>query len=56
MMSGFQGQWGYVMPEQELVIVRFGATIGVSSRSGRLAREVVAALHPPAAMETPDAG
>ncbi|WP_417490161.1 serine hydrolase domain-containing protein [Maricaulis sp.] len=48
MMSGFQGQWGYVMPEQELVIVRFGATLGVSSRSGRLAREVVAALQAPA--------
>tara|TARA_R110000868_G_scaffold76499_4_gene219925 strand:+ start:12355 stop:13740 length:1386 start_codon:yes stop_codon:yes gene_type:complete len=47
MMSGFQGQWGYVMPEQELVIVRFGATIGVSSRSGRLAREVVASLRTP---------
>tara|TARA_R110002073_G_scaffold246232_6_gene409070 strand:+ start:3172 stop:4566 length:1395 start_codon:yes stop_codon:yes gene_type:complete len=51
MMSGFQGQWGYVMPEQELVIVRFGATLGVSSRSGRLAREVVASLRPPAPVE-----
>lgn len=47
MMSGFQGEWGYVMPQQELVVVRFGATIGVSSRSGRFAREVVAALRPP---------
>ena len=46
MMSGFQGQWGYVMPEQELVIVRFGATVGVNSRSGRLARDIVAALRP----------
>tara|TARA_R110000868_G_scaffold56449_1_gene174593 strand:+ start:16379 stop:17809 length:1431 start_codon:yes stop_codon:yes gene_type:complete len=53
MMSGFQGQWGYVMPEQELVIVRFGATLGVSSRSGRLAREVVASLQPPAPVEVP---
>jgi CubicO group peptidase (beta-lactamase class C family) len=52
MMSGFQGEWGYVMPQQELVIVRFGATLGVSSRSGRLAREVVAALRPPAPVET----
>lgn len=51
MMSGFQGQWGYVMPEQELVIVRFGATLGVSSRSGRLAREVVASLRPPVPVE-----
>ncbi|WP_339743020.1 serine hydrolase [uncultured Maricaulis sp.] len=54
MMSGFQGQWGYVMPEQELVIVRFGATVGVSSRSGRLAREIVASLRPPLAAQ-PDA-
>ncbi|WP_417498321.1 serine hydrolase domain-containing protein [Maricaulis sp.] len=53
MMSGFQGQWGYVLPAQELVIVRFGATIGVSSRSGRLAREVVDALRPPAPVEVP---
>ena len=52
MMSGFQGQWGYVMPAQELVIVRFGATIGVSSRSGRLAREVVASLRPAELEET----
>ena len=51
MMSGFQGQWGYVMPAQELVIVRFGATLGVSSRSGRLAREVAASLRPPAPVE-----
>jgi len=55
MMSGFQGQWGYVMPEQELVIVRFGATLGVSSRSGRLAREVVASLRPPAPVEVQSA-
>ncbi len=48
MMSGFQGQWAYVMPEQELVIVRFGATTGVNSRSGSLALNVLAALRPPA--------
>ncbi|WP_291845376.1 serine hydrolase [Maricaulis sp.] len=55
MMSGFQGQWGYVMPEQELVIVRFGATTGVNSRSGGLALAVLDALQPPAmdpAMDT----
>ncbi|WP_417492594.1 serine hydrolase domain-containing protein [Maricaulis sp.] len=55
MMSGFQGQWGYVLPAQELVIVRFGATIGVSSRSGRLAREIIDALRPPAPVAAPDA-
>ena len=48
MMSGFQGQWGYVMPQQELVIVRFGATTGVNSRTGGLANAVRAALQPPA--------
>jgi CubicO group peptidase (beta-lactamase class C family) len=53
MMSGFQGQWGYVMPQQELVIVRFGATTGVNSRTGGLANAVRAALQPPAA--EPDA-
>jgi len=52
MMSGFQGQWGYVMPEQGLVIVRFGATTGVNSRSGSLANAVLASLQPPAEVET----
>lgn len=47
MMSGFQGQWAYVMPEQELVIVRFGATMGVNSRSGGLALAVSGSLQPP---------
>ena len=53
MMSGFQGQWAYVMPEQDLVIVRFGATIGVNSRSGGLALAVLDSLLP--AVTEPDA-
>jgi CubicO group peptidase (beta-lactamase class C family) len=56
MLSGFQGQWGYVLPEQELVIVRFGATTGVNSRSGGLARGVIAALQPPVTTPAPEAG
>lgn len=43
MLSGFQGQWGYVMPSEDLVVVRFGATVGVNSRSGRLAQAILAA-------------
>jgi len=53
MMSGFQGQWAYVMPEQDLVIVRFGATMGVNSRSGGLALAVLDSLQPP--VTEPDA-
>jgi len=44
MMRGFQSQLGYIMPQQDLVIVRFGATNGVSSRSADLAAGVAAAL------------
>lgn len=44
MMSGFQGQWGYVMPDQDLMVVRFGATNRTNSRSGSLAAGVLDAL------------
>ena len=44
MMSGFQSQWGFIMPEQDLVVVRFGATNRASSRSYELAAAVVSAL------------
>ena len=60
MMSGFQGQWGYVMPDQELMVVRFGATNRTNSRSGALAAGVLGALREPAPesesapSETPD--
>lgn len=43
-MHGFQSQLAFIMPEQELVVVRFGATNYVSSGSYDLAREIVAAL------------
>lgn len=44
MMSGFQSQWAFIMPEEELVVVRFGATNGVSSGTHALASAVAAAL------------
>ena len=47
-MSGFQSQSAYIMPDQDLVVVRFGATNSVSSQSNDLARGVVAALTEPA--------
>ena len=43
-MSGFQSQWGFIMPEQDLVVVRFGATNRTSSRSYELAAAIVRAL------------
>ena len=46
MMSGFQSQWAFIMPEQDLVVVRFGATNRTSSRSYELAAQVAAALRP----------
>lgn len=52
MMSGFQGQWAFIMPEQDLVIVRFGATNYVNSGSHRLASDVAAALRPAAPAPT----
>ena len=44
MMRGFQSQLGYIMPDQDLVIVRFGATNGVSSGTSELAAGVASAL------------
>ncbi|WP_420431253.1 serine hydrolase domain-containing protein [Hyphobacterium sp.] len=52
MMSGFQGQWGYIMPDQELMVVRFGATNRTNSRSGSLAAGVLEALQPAPAETT----
>lgn len=55
MMSGFQGQWAYIMPTERVVVVRFGATNYGGSRSGRLALDVLAAIRPAEEMapETP---
>ena len=43
-MHGFQSQLAFIMPEEELVVVRFGATNYVSSGSYDLARSIAAAL------------
>lgn len=47
MMHGFQSQLAFIMPEQELVIVRFGATNYTSSGSYDLARSIAASLRNP---------
>jgi CubicO group peptidase (beta-lactamase class C family) len=50
-MSGFQGQFGYVLPEQNLVVVRMGATNFTSDGGYDLASAVAAALRPAPAPE-----
>jgi CubicO group peptidase (beta-lactamase class C family) len=45
MMNGFQSQLAMILPEQELVIVRFGATNGRGAEVYNLTRAVIAALH-----------
>ena len=47
-MSGFQGQLGYVFPEQDLVVIRLGATNFQPSGGYQLAAAVADALAPPA--------
>lgn len=44
MMRGFQSQLAYIMPQQDLVIVRFGATNRAASGASELAAGVAAAL------------
>ncbi|MEE2565988.1 serine hydrolase domain-containing protein [Hyphobacterium marinum] len=41
--QGFQGQYGFVIPSEDLVIIRMGATNGVQTRAQELAASVVAA-------------
>jgi CubicO group peptidase (beta-lactamase class C family) len=43
MMNGFQGQNAMILTQDELVIVRFGASNGISSGTYELTRSVVAA-------------
>jgi len=43
MMNGFQGQLGYIIPSEELVVVRLGATNYQHDGSPELARGVIAA-------------
>lgn len=47
MMSGFQSQWGFVIPSHDLVVVRLGATNYQQSGSHALARAVMDARREP---------
>jgi CubicO group peptidase (beta-lactamase class C family) len=46
MMNGFQGQLGYIIPSEDLVIVRLGATNFQRDGGPELARAVIAAKRP----------
>lgn len=41
--QGFQGQYGFVIPSEDLVIIRMGATNGVHTRAQEMAASIVAA-------------
>ena len=53
MMNGFQGQLGYIIPSEDLVIVRLGATNFQHDGSPELARAVIAARHATVSTEGP---
>lgn len=42
--QGFQGQYGFVIPSRDLVIIRMGATNGVETRAQDMAAAVVGAM------------
>ena len=43
-MSGFQGQYGLIVPDHDLVIVRLGATTFADAGIYQLTRDVIAAM------------
>jgi len=45
-MNGFQGQYAFVVPSHDLVIVRLGATNGTGTGSFDLVLDVIASLRP----------
>ena len=53
-MQGFQGQHGFVIPSEELVIVRMGATLGMESGAPELGAAVIAAKRDMSDMEAPE--
>ena len=54
MMNGFQGQLGYIIPSEELVVVRLGATNYQHDGSPELARGVIAAKRDEPSTAIPD--
>ena len=42
-MQGFQDQRGFVIPSEDLVVLRMGATLGMESGAPEFARAVIAA-------------
>jgi CubicO group peptidase (beta-lactamase class C family) len=45
-MSGFQGQYAFVVPSHDLVIVRLGATNGTGTGSFDLVLDVIGSMRP----------
>lgn len=52
-MQGFQGQHGFVIPSEDLVIVRMGATLGMESGAPDFGAAVIAAKRDTSDMEAP---
>ncbi|MBL4544570.1 MAG: hypothetical protein JKP95_01320 [Oceanicaulis sp.] len=52
-MQGFQGQHGFVIPSEELVIVRMGATLGMESGAPEFGAAVIAAKRDTSDLEAP---
>ena len=52
-MQGFQGQHGFVIPSEDLVIVRMGATLGMESGAPELGAAVIAAKRDTSDLEAP---
>ncbi|WP_422385521.1 serine hydrolase domain-containing protein [Oceanicaulis alexandrii] len=52
-MQGFQGQHGFVIPSEDLVIVRMGATLGMESGAPELGAAVIAAKRDMSDLEAP---
>ncbi|VXC68600.1 Serine hydrolase [Oceanicaulis sp. 350] len=52
-MQGFQGQHGFVIPSEDLVIVRMGATLGMESGAPEFGAAVIAAKRDTSDLEAP---